>query len=192
MARDAGWFPIGVELTTKFAESARREFGIQVYNEKVEDIAFADQRFDLVTLLDVYEHLQDPNAVLQAVHKTMNDDNYLLIEVPNVTFIRLKVFGLSLLFGNDAHTKHDFVNPLGYWMAQEHLYNFSDKTLQKLLLKNGFKKRKSYIEFPSIYGAYFWRDAAQIVVWISSVVVRFVTFGYLNVGRSLVYVFMKS
>jgi len=115
-----------------------------------------------------------------------------MIRLPNVNFIFLKTFILSKIFGKDAHTKYDFVNPLGYWMAQEHLYNFSDDTLKKLFKKHGFKKIKSYMEFPSIYGGSKLRDATQIIVWLFSIILRLLTFGKVNISRSLVYVFGKT
>jgi len=139
-------------MTTEFAESSRTEFGLVVYNDKVENVNFDRQRFDFVTMIDVLEYLQDPNSVLQKIHAIIQDDGILMIRVPNVNFILLKAFVLSKIFGKGAHTKYDFLNPLGYWMAQEHLYNFSDTTLQKLLAKHGFVKQKSYVEFPPIYG----------------------------------------
>jgi 2-polyprenyl-3-methyl-5-hydroxy-6-metoxy-1,4-benzoquinol methylase len=191
LAQTVGWEPVGVEMTTEFAENSRKEYGFIIYNDKVENVNFTDTKFDFVTMFDVLEHVQYPNSVLQKINNIMQDDGILMIRLPNVNFIFLKMFVLTMLFGKDAHTKYDFVNPLGYCMAQEHLYNFSDRTLQKLLAKHGFKKRKSYMEFPSIYGGNKWRDVTQVFVWGMSVVLYTLTFGKINISRSLVYVFVK-
>jgi SAM-dependent methyltransferase len=192
LARLAGWIPVGVEMTTEFAENTRKEFGIEVYNDKIENVNFEGQYFDLVTFFDVFEHVQDPNSVLEAIQRIMKEDSHLMIKVPNVNFILLKTFALPKLFGNIAHKKYDFVNPLGFWMAQEHLYNYSDTTLQKMLSKHGFVKLKSYMEFPSIYGGNKYRDLIQVLIWVMSIVINKVTLGRININRALVYIFVKG
>jgi hypothetical protein len=69
--------------------------------------------------------------------------------------------------------------------------NLIDTTLQKMLAKHGFGKVKSYLEFPSIYGGNRLRDLAQIFVWCTAVLLNKISFGNINLNRSLVYIFKK-
>lgn len=50
--------------------------------------AFADdfdQRFRLVTALEIIEHLDNPRRVLREVHRLLHEDGYLLVTTPNIS-----------------------------------------------------------------------------------------------------------
>jgi 2-polyprenyl-3-methyl-5-hydroxy-6-metoxy-1,4-benzoquinol methylase len=191
-ARLRGWTGVGVEIASDVAAQARETHNLTIYNDKIENVDFGEERFDLVTLFDVLEHLQDPNRVLQTIYSVLADDGILFIKVPNVQFIRLKTFVLSRLLGRDAHKRYDFLNPLGFFMVEQHNYNFSDQTLTRLLAENGYQQLQSFVEFPSIYGRSKGRDGVQIVVWLIGKLLYYASLGRLNINRSLLYAFRKT
>lgn len=52
-----------------------------------EDIPFTDERFDLITLLDVLEHLDEDVAALSALRARLKPGGFLLVTVPAYPFL---------------------------------------------------------------------------------------------------------
>jgi SAM-dependent methyltransferase len=55
---------------------------LKVHKGLAEELPFADESFDLVTALDVVEHLDDDVAGLQEMHRVLKNDGKTLIFVP--------------------------------------------------------------------------------------------------------------
>lgn len=53
----------------------------------IENMAFQDKTFDLVTALDVIEHVEDPVAALKEFRRVLNDNGRLIITVPAFRFL---------------------------------------------------------------------------------------------------------
>ena len=70
-----------------------------VIQADVLNIPFSDKSFDVVLLLDVFEHLSflDQPKVLKEIHRVLKRDGYLLLSVPNLSHlasrIQFSVFG---------------------------------------------------------------------------------------------------
>jgi SAM-dependent methyltransferase len=127
-ARARGWRAKGVEPSPSTAELARREFGLDVTTGTLQEANFRDGSFDAVTLVDVFEHIGDPQNLLAEVRRVLRPDGVLLIKVPNVRYARLKhrTLGRLRLVSNsfDAH---------------EHLVHYSDRTLARTIEEAGLK-----------------------------------------------------
>ena len=82
---------VGVEIT-----KANREYtnsiGIQCVNALSE---LNDDKFDLITLNHVFEHLNDPINILVELQKYLKDDGTIIIEVPHAKDILLETFNLE-------------------------------------------------------------------------------------------------
>lgn len=85
-ARAAGLTVEGVDLHPGLAEEARRR-GYTVHTGDLRDLADAlGTRFDLVTLWDVIEHVDDPVGVLAACRKILRPGGLLLFHTGNAAF----------------------------------------------------------------------------------------------------------
>jgi SAM-dependent methyltransferase len=81
----------GVELSAEAADYARRQFGLDIFTGTIEQ--FANQRragaagtpsgFDLVTAIDVIEHVPDPGAFIAAAAEVLEPGGQLIIDTPN-------------------------------------------------------------------------------------------------------------
>lgn len=71
LARERGWRVSGVELSRKAADYSERERGLDVFRGILEEAALPGERFDVVTLWDVVEHLDDPVRTLAEVHRVL-------------------------------------------------------------------------------------------------------------------------
>jgi SAM-dependent methyltransferase len=62
-----GWQASGLDLNEWAAEYAQRELGVDVRAGDLADGAFAGEQFDAVTMMDVVEHVSDPDDLLERV-----------------------------------------------------------------------------------------------------------------------------
>jgi SAM-dependent methyltransferase len=71
----------GVDVSDDALEFCRLK-GLKVHKGLAESLPFADESFDLVTALDVVEHLDDDVAGLKEMHRVLKADGKTLIFVP--------------------------------------------------------------------------------------------------------------
>lgn len=118
LARDAGADVLGVELEGPYADFAERHHRLPLVRGELAALPPCG-RFDVVAMLHVLEHLDDPCAALRGLHPLLAPGGRLLLEVPNfMAPIRI---------------------PLAEFLRVEHLYNFSPLTLRALLARAGFR-----------------------------------------------------
>ena len=93
-------------------------------------------KFDVITMFHVLEHLPDPKSVIKELLNKLKDDGKLIIEVPNEDDALLSLYACKK-FADFTH-----------WSC--HLYSFNRKTLKKLLEDTGVKV--NYIKLVQRYG----------------------------------------
>jgi 2-polyprenyl-3-methyl-5-hydroxy-6-metoxy-1,4-benzoquinol methylase len=122
MMRQLGWKTVGVEPGKKAAlQTAER--GITVHCGPFETIDFGNQRFDVITMWHVLEHIPEPRAVLEMISHLLRDDGYLVMGVPNYDSVDRRFFGEKW---------NGFELPL-------HLYHFNPDSVSELLNRTGFR-----------------------------------------------------
>lgn len=122
-AQEEGWKAEGIEISTLAVRYARNIVGINVHNGSLKETVYLPQTFDIITLFDLLEHLLDPLETLKDIHRILKEGGIVIISTPD--FNSLSRF----LYGRDWAV----LSPA------EHLYNFSEKTLRKLLTRTGFR-----------------------------------------------------
>lgn len=108
----------GHEEDSCYAEYARREFGIVVSDGTWQTFEECQNRFDMITLFHVLEHLPQPVEALARLRSCLAPDGRVVVEVPNLEF----AFTLSL---NRFH--------------RAHLYHFNPFTLSAVGERAGFR-----------------------------------------------------
>ena len=113
------------------------KLGLQVRQAGMERMDVFGERFDAVTLLNVLEHLADPEAAIREIReKVIAPAGVLVIDVPN-EFNAFQVAGQAM---------HGLPQ---WWVAPPaHLNYFSGSTLKALLESNGFSVRVLEASFP--------------------------------------------
>ena len=120
VAREAGFEAEGLELSRWAAEQAR-SLGLTVHRQTLEARVASGDRYDVVTLWDVIEHLADPRAEIEAVHALLDPG------------------GAVWLSTIDAGSR--VARALGArwpWLMDMHLFYFDRQTLRALLEDAGF------------------------------------------------------
>lgn len=93
--------------------------------------SFSNETFDIVTMLDVLEHVVNPLELLSELHRVLKRGGVIIMRVPNFNFGLLQVSVTKIGIDAAAHSMQ--LNP------PAHLYYFNPHTLSALLQKAGFR-----------------------------------------------------
>lgn len=93
-AKQSGYDTNGVEPTFNNAEVARGK-GHKVFNGWLNDFVAqnGEQLFDVITCLDVIEHIDDPKIFLQLATSLLADDGLMIVSTPNYSGVIAKLLG---------------------------------------------------------------------------------------------------
>ena len=86
------------------------------------------REFDRVLLLDVLEHLRNPDQILRQSHEVLKRDGWLIVSLPNIANIYVR---LMLLFGRFDYAERGLLD-------RTHVRFFTRKTARQLLESNGY------------------------------------------------------
>ena len=123
-----GWEVQGQEVDPEAVRHAREDSGVVVHLGALEDIKFAKDSFDCVTLNHVVEHVPDPIRLITECRRILRSNGVLVIVTPNASSFAHKHFG-------------------PFWRGLEpprHIRLFSPKTLSAIAVKAGFANWKSW------------------------------------------------
>ena len=159
MARGLAWDIQGIEPSPANAELARRKFGLNVTTGYLRHDTFAPESFDIVTMVDVFEHVTDPLNVLDSVRRVLKPDGILFLKVPNAAWNLLKHRVLVRTLQLKGFDIFD---------AREHVVHYSQKTLAKMLQATGFRPLAFYVPRPIQTGRR-WKKAGR---WMAQQLAR--------------------
>jgi SAM-dependent methyltransferase len=138
----------GTELSGSACAIAKERYGIVLLEGDVDNIDFKGERFDVVTLFHVLEHVSRPGAFLERVKELIAPSGTLVIAVPNELFslrgrgkaVIKRVLGMLgirrfRIYGAYGFSKIEF----GALHDEVHLSHFSTGTLCTALECIGFR-----------------------------------------------------
>jgi len=137
--RGRKWNVTGIDPSPSLSEMARKYFGLNVKTCYLDEAGFKDEHFDVVTMTDVFEHIQEPNKMLSDIKRILKKDGILFIKVPNGNYNLLKL-KLARITGK--------LKDYDIFDSYEHLSHFTHKTLKQVLNKGGFKIKRIFIGSP--------------------------------------------
>jgi SAM-dependent methyltransferase len=143
-ARNLGWTLVGVEPSPIGAELAREFYGLDVRTATLEEAGFSDGYADIVTMVDVFEHIADPRDLLASVRHVLHDDGLLFIKVPNGRYNLFKYRLIRQILG---------LRRVEIFDAKEHVVHYTIETLRATLAENGFRLRLDFVPLPIQDGA---------------------------------------
>jgi SAM-dependent methyltransferase len=120
-ARAEGWTTFGVEISNDAAELARRR-GLDVFTGTLEEAGLPRARFDVVTMWDVLEHVEDPIATIATAAYVLKPRGLLVISTPNID-------------GLFPRLSYRAARWTGRWPHPEppnHLFEFSKASIRRL------------------------------------------------------------
>lgn len=83
---DAGYNVLGIDVSDKAIAKASQINtlpNVQFKVQSAEQLVTEGKKYDAVICSEVLEHLNDPGALLQILHQSINDNGFLVVTVPN-------------------------------------------------------------------------------------------------------------
>jgi len=105
LARERGYRVAGVEPSCWGARHAAETLGLDVFNGPIEDYT-TERLFDVVTLWDVVEHLEDPVRVLRCVRELLKPGGVLAFTTHNLDSPIARLMRGRYPFFMEMHTIH--------------------------------------------------------------------------------------
>ena len=121
VACNHGWQAVGVE-PSEWAAGVAVANGIPVIHGTLEAPDLADRRFDVITLWDVIEHVDDPSGELARCYELLKPGGMLAIHTMDVDSLIARLMGQRWP-----------------WLMDMHVQYFARRTMRLFLKKNHFE-----------------------------------------------------
>ncbi len=121
--QERGWQPSGIEFDQATVAALQQHRKLPVVAGDFVTAELSDSNFDLVSMLEVLEHLHQPLAALQRARDILRPGGTLVVTVPNISSLEYRLWR-------------------GQWVALEpplHLYHFTSQTLTRALHQAGLQ-----------------------------------------------------
>jgi SAM-dependent methyltransferase len=141
--RQRRWDTYGVEPSTKAARYAIDNFSIRIIGHQQP----SSGAFDAITLLNVLEHVKEPEELINTVHFAMRKHGALVVRVPN-DFSELQ----------SAAKRARGKNKQWWVRSPDHLNYFDFNSISRLLNTNGFYVVDEFGDFPMEFFIMFGDD----------------------------------
>ncbi len=116
---------VGIDASGTHLEKARDLCPDAEFHESLIEEFETDEKFDSVFMLDILEHVIDPQALLQKAASFMSDDGVMVVHVPNCDAVNRKI---AVLMG--TLTSCDELTPFDIDIAG-HRRSYNIKSLRK-------------------------------------------------------------
>lgn len=135
----AGYAAEGVEPSPALSSLAKEQFGLNVHQCLFEEAELPPNSYDIITMIDVFEHIPNPSLVLEKAHRLLKQDGILVIKVPNGNYNLLKMkIRKTLGLRASLHT----------WNAYEHVIHYTVTTFKNMAKKHGFRVVEKHVPLP--------------------------------------------
>ena len=127
-AQQLGFYVEGIEICEPLAKETAEQVGCRVHKDVLSLETYADGHFDVVTLYDVVEHLQEPQRDVKFVYDVLKPGGVLFILCPNEGALIRKLSRLAFHL-----TFSKVITPLSVLYYQDHLSYFTRRSLLTLI-----------------------------------------------------------
>jgi SAM-dependent methyltransferase len=120
--RNLGAEPFGIE-TDPNVRAIADHFGLAVHIGSIHDNPFPEQKFDLIVLNQVIEHVPDPIALLKLIRNRLRPQGRVVLAFPNTGSLNKRIFGRK------------WVN----WHIPYHLHHYNKASFPKIAEQAGYR-----------------------------------------------------
>ncbi|HQI70715.1 MAG TPA: class I SAM-dependent methyltransferase [Bacteroidales bacterium] len=162
-AREAGFETEGVEPSPALSKIATENWGLKIHNSFLEQASLPENNYDVITLIDVFEHVTNPKELLKKNYSLLKSDGIMAIKVPNGDYNYFKM-KLGTLTGKGKK--------MDIWDCYEHVVHYTPATFRKMAESCGYKIKKCFIPLPihspvwaNLVGHYYQYPSPVILDW---------------------------
>lgn len=120
VAAAQGWCAYGIEPSSWAAQIAQ-ERDLHVIHGTLDTPELQNQRFDVITMWDVIEHLSNPARETAKAYRLLRPGGWLVVHTMDIDSVAARLMGARWP-----------------WLMDMHIQYFSQKSLARLLENNGF------------------------------------------------------
>ncbi|MCX6824774.1 MAG: class I SAM-dependent methyltransferase [candidate division SR1 bacterium] len=159
IAEKKGFDVYGVDISKEAVKKAQSLFGEhKVFNSSIDDFNIKD-KFDVIIMTDLLEHVFDPSKTLHQVKSFLNPGGILVVLSPDAgSFSRKLMKKYRMQF------------------KLEHLYYFTDKSILSLSQNNGYNLIYNCVGIKKINFAYLFGQSKVYKLPIISYLIKFINF----------------
>lgn len=95
IANQLGWKSVGFEPDKSAAQVGRDAYGLTIYDQSINEIIQAEEKFNVITMSHVIEHLHDPVGTLKECAALLEAGGRIVIATPNFDSLGRKIFKTS-------------------------------------------------------------------------------------------------
>jgi SAM-dependent methyltransferase len=163
--RTAGFTVFGIEPSRTGSGYTRSTHGIEMFCGMVEDYLATnpDRTFDVVTLLNVIEHLTQPRETVLQLRRLLSPGGLLVAVVPDARFHALLGEIRGWLGASDRYWLEQPKSFLSGFKFPDHLCSFQPRTISLLLQRCGFTI-KSIGNAPVVFNPQPYRNVGKLLV----------------------------
>lgn len=117
-AQTLGFEHHGIDLSEDIIKQCKETFGFETWQGHVEDLrkVATGEKFQLITMFDVIEHLEKPRAVVTMLKEFLAEDGTLVIRTPNLAAQEAEILGDYYYSFKLDHVRYFSANSLNEMM----------------------------------------------------------------------------
>lgn len=162
---------LGLDVSQQMASFVESKLGVPILVKQFEDFDYP-QKFSLIHMSHVLEHVPNPNHWLQKARKMLDGDGVLVINVPNKFSVSFRLKHLFTKLGIKKQFSNAWKDPS---RTPDHLFEPTIKSMLYLLEKNNYRVVEYY--------TYSRKDPASNSSALSKVINR-----WLKIGSNLTFI----
>ena len=159
-----GWDIEGIDMSKSSVKIAKKKLGNKIHLKSIESFK-TSKKYDLILMIDIIEHVRNPDHIMQKVKDLLKKDGLLIMNTPNTSAILAKISGKTW-----------------FQYKREHLYYFNSSNIKQFLSKNGFKTIKCD---PTIRNISFYLVRNYLIYYPKKVIPKIADFFYKIFGEKL-------
>jgi len=135
--KDKDFQPLGIEINEQTRNFGKQHFGLNILHPEKLLRGEINQKFKVITLWHVLEHLYKPKLYLQKIAKILDDDGVLILALPNPDGFDAKYYK-------------------NYWAGYDvprHIWHFTPRTIDRLLSDHFTITKLKRLPFDSFYNS---------------------------------------
>ena len=203
-AQDSGYKVEGVEISKAMVKFAKEKLAVNVIAGTIGDIELPSQKYDIVYLGDVLEHIYDIDFFLKEMFRILKPSGLLYADLPgtyNYTLLGIIIYPLvvlkSIFKGQSPFSKKYFLfkqHRIKYSDSPPyHLYEFTPRTAKKLFIKHNFLPMK-VISFDSLPKQKNYKSFRSRIFYFLKKVSHFIThlLNFIGIGDRITIIAVKK